>query len=731
MPFLFDGINAALLVTAFVNFALGIVVYRQGAQKKVSRVYAYSIFAIIGWIVAMIFYRSASSDFALLWSLMLYISPTFIASIFLYFTYIFPTQEITQMELGKKAIVIFSINAFLILLILIPGVMITGVSINPGHEKEIYFGKLYLLYFLYITGFFFFGYYRLFRKYLLTLSRLEKAQIIYLVVGYLIASNLAFITNLTLPWLGYFELNWIGQIFTFFIVAFTAYAIIVHRLLDIRLITRKYIVFAASFITILLPSWFVQYFLKQLFTLNSIIVDVLVLGFAASFFPSLKSFYYDFANKYLFSSLYDSKKVIRSLSDKLRSTIEIRAIYQSISDTLVAAFHSKQVTVRIFDEEKRGFCSAYATSGAPKDFHQVGKDFIAYFVKNNAPCQTADLVNAFPRDAFLKKLSMDGVEVIAPLTIKDKIVGAILLAQKETREAYNEEDMQVLNVVGAQAAIAIENALLYEETLAFNETLKKKIDAATKKLQLQNEELQKLDKLKSEFISVISHQLRTPLTASRWALESLAKGQKGKLTVQEKETVTDLQSTNNRLIKQVNELLNVSRIEEGRIRIDPQPLDLVPIIKSIVHEFMPIAEKMKLTVVEKYAKLPPINLDEGVITKALHNFISNGIKYNTPGKKLEVTLKKDGANALLIVKDQGIGIPEAEQKNIFQRFYRASNASTSETEGTGLGMYIAKSAIEISGGKVWFESAPGKGTTFYVSLPLAGSKAQKGEKSLA
>ncbi|MBI4243167.1 MAG: hypothetical protein HY606_03665 [Planctomycetes bacterium] len=260
---------------------------------------------------------------------------------------------------------------------------------------------------------------------------------------------------------------------------------------------------------------------------------------------------------------------------------------------------------------------------------------------------------------------------------------------------------------------------------------RERLQELTKKLEDANDELQKLDKMKSEFISIASHQLRTPLTATKWALEFLAKGDKGKLNKKGKETLIDLCASNDRLIKLVNELLNVSRLEESRVRLDPKPTDVVALMKGLIHEFMPIAKKMNQKIVEQYDDIAKINLDESIVSKAIHNFVSNGIKYNREGKTLTITIKKRPKDILMTIVDEGIGIPKSEQANIFKKFYRASNAMSSQTEGTGLGMYIAKSSIELSGGKVWFESVEGKGTTFFVTLPLEGSKAVEGEKSLA
>lgn len=242
-----------------------------------------------------------------------------------------------------------------------------------------------------------------------------------------------------------------------------------------------------------------------------------------------------------------------------------------------------------------------------------------------------------------------------------------------------------------------------------------------------------LEKTKDEFISIISHQLRTPLTAIRLFIEMLAKGEVGKLKPEQQGYVDKVQASTARMIRLVGDILNVSRVELGRIKVNPSLLDANKIIQSHIDEMQPLAEQKRVKLVFKPTKLSPVMLDQTVFDQVVHNLITNAIRYTKSGEgvvALAFTQEADGGY-LLSVKDNGIGIPPSARPRIFERFYRADNARIVEGEGTGLGLYLIKIIMETVGGRVWFDTEENKGTTFYAQLPPAGMKRREGERSLS
>lgn len=229
-----------------------------------------------------------------------------------------------------------------------------------------------------------------------------------------------------------------------------------------------------------------------------------------------------------------------------------------------------------------------------------------------------------------------------------------------------------------------------------------------------------IDQMKSEFVSVASHQLRTPLTSIKWLLEMMLEGDVGKITKKQEKHLKDVFASNERMIVLVNDLLNVSRIEAGKIKIEPKEVQIEDILTEIAETLKPMAQKKNITMVCHHPKpkLPKLFIDPERISEAFKNVISNAIKYTKDGGKIELSCKQKDQVAEFAVKDNGVGIPKDQQKRIYEKFFRADNIIRMQTEGTGLGLYITKSIIESSGGKMRFESEEGKGTTFYLTLPI-------------
>ena len=226
--------------------------------------------------------------------------------------------------------------------------------------------------------------------------------------------------------------------------------------------------------------------------------------------------------------------------------------------------------------------------------------------------------------------------------------------------------------------------------------------------------------IKNEFISVVSHQLKSPLTNFKWPLELLAAQKLGALNEKQLAYLKDLQENNNRMIKLVNDLLDVSRIEDGRMKIKPQNINLEKIARLVAKDFSNLAEANNVEIVlNADENLPLVNVDPDRIRSVIQNLVDNAVKYSKSKGKIKIILKQERNKFCFRIKDSGVGIPRKQQKQIFTKFFRSDNVLKRQTEGTGLGLFIVKAIIQSSGGKIGFFSEENKGTTFWFSLPIA------------
>ena len=233
-----------------------------------------------------------------------------------------------------------------------------------------------------------------------------------------------------------------------------------------------------------------------------------------------------------------------------------------------------------------------------------------------------------------------------------------------------------------------------------------------------------IDKEKSEFVSLASHQLRTPLTAISWYTEMILSGDIGKVVPEQKKYLEEIYQGNRRMVELVNTLLDVSRIDLGTFVIQAESTDVIALAESVLHEQKSSIEIKKLVITKTFNKQPLIFLiDPKLLRMVFQNLLSNAVKYTQPGGKIELNISFDNKKNLNFkISDNGYGIPQNQQSKIFTKFFRADNVKAKDTEGTGLGLYLVKSIAEKFGGKIWFESKEGNGSTFNIMFPVHSVK---------
>jgi signal transduction histidine kinase len=296
-----------------------------------------------------------------------------------------------------------------------------------------------------------------------------------------------------------------------------------------------------------------------------------------------------------------------------------------------------------------------------------------------------------------------------PLIVENEPIGVVQIASGN-ENFFSEDDMRVVNLISHQIGVIIENARLY------------------KKLYELNQELEKLNRSKSEFISIISHELRTPLTTMKGFVKVLLEEDVGALNVQQKKFLTVVENAVERLSLLISDLLDISRIESGQFKVNIVPTSLDEIITHSVENIKNLVESKNIQLTIKLSKTPPVLADRIRIGQVMDNLLSNAVKFTDYNGKITITTEDRGDWVLVSVKDTGVGIPAKDLDKVFEKFYQVETSAGGRPLGVGLGLAIAKSIIELHNGHIWVESELGKGSNFQFLLPVAKNLTQKGEK---
>lgn len=261
---------------------------------------------------------------------------------------------------------------------------------------------------------------------------------------------------------------------------------------------------------------------------------------------------------------------------------------------------------------------------------------------------------------------------------------------------------------------------LVEEKSNPDDELQKQIDAATAELRKANIELQRLDDGKDEFVSMASHQLRTPLTSIKGYLSMVLEGDAGELNREQRKLLEEAFTSSERMVRLIGDFLNVSRLQNGKFTIDRSAqVNLADLVEQEIDNVDEIAKSRGIGIAyHKPAGFPVLYLDEDKMRQVVMNYLDNAVYYSPESKTITVRLYKNEGTVVLEVIDRGMGVPKAEQKRLFTKFFRAKNAQKQRPDGTGIGLYLAKMVITGHGGRIIFESTEGKGSMFGFRLPI-------------
>jgi signal transduction histidine kinase len=324
-------------------------------------------------------------------------------------------------------------------------------------------------------------------------------------------------------------------------------------------------------------------------------------------------------------------------------------------------------------------------------------------IEDMSPAEIAKFID-YPEesiDRVMHKMPLKSIYEVK-LMVRRRLVGILMVGFYSPVAQIGPADTLLIDRLSESIGLALDNKLLFEEN-----------KHVLRRLSESNAKLRALDEAKDDFVSMASHQLRTPLTSVKGYISMVLEGDAGKITPAQAKLLTQAFYSSQRMVYLIADLLNVSRLRTGKFVIDSAPVNLANVVSEELEQLKETAANRRLKIIyDKPKNFPELMLDETKIRQLIMNFADNAIYYTPAGGKITLKLAETPATVELRVIDNGIGVPRSEQPHLFTKFYRAGNARKARPDGTGLGLFMAKKVIVAQGGALIFESKEGKGSTF-------------------
>lgn len=551
----------------------------------------------------------------------------------------------------------------------------------------------------------------------------KRRQLMAISIGMAISLPLVIVLSFIIPLItGSFAVTEFGITPLIILVFCFYYGVVKYQLFDIRRAAVRTGAYVLSLVTLSVIYYLAAYVISFVMFKDDVETSAVVnpmnvfLALVLAFiFQPIKKFFDKVTNKIFYRDSYDSDVFFARLNRTLTFTTDLRGLLERAAEEVGSTLKSEQAFFFI-----NTFDGHYVTAGTTrhKQLPRSDADLLddVYSKNNSEGVISASLLET--NDPIRRLMYSHRIELILPLNQAGKIIGYLCLGDHQN-SGYTMRDMRVLSTIADELGIAIQNALSIQEVKDLNENLQQRISEATRELRNSNNQLQRLDKAKDEFVSMASHQLRTPLTSVKGYISMILDGDVGDVNDQQRHMLDEAFMSSERMVHLINDFLNMSRIQTGKFLIEKTDVDLAKVVKQEIDSLRPSALARGLNFVYHAPKHCPIlNLDESKIRQVIMNFADNAIFYSKPDTDIIVKLTVDENRVTFTVKDHGIGVPITERAQLFTKFYRASNARKQRPDGTGVGLYLAKRVIDAHKGEIVFESAEGKGSTFGFILPI-------------
>jgi signal transduction histidine kinase len=708
-----------VLLVVVLNIVLGLLIFVRNAKATTNRLFLLLTVMATLWCIASFLTDSANQTDRLAWGRLAFMFPVLFSVCLALLARVFPVNLKTSWRYLSVIVAAGLLNAAICLTPLV----VSGAYFE-GDTTKLVPGPLYGL-FIVIEILLFAAAGASFLQARKLANSSQKSQANFVAIGISVGFVVALACNALLPLVNLNDAVKYGPLGTIFFVAATAYAIVRHQLFDIRTIAARslgYILSIASFSAVYVGVGFLLVG-HLLFGAENIAISLQVAYTTlavvlALTFPSLKQFFDTATRKFFFRDAYDTQVFLDDFNKMLVTTFELSPLLKKSAMMIIERLKPSYAVFDIGSEltitrKVSGF------GAVPKLTTDERDALLKILAKNSQKIIVTDDLDQ--KDQMLREqLQSHSIAIVIRLTTgrHDKGIGYLMLGPKKSGNPFSSQDVKVISIVTNGLVIAVQNSLRIEEIENFNLTLQAKVEEATRKLRRTNEKLKELDEAKDDFVSMASHQLRTPLTSIKGYTSMVLEGDAGKINATQRQLLEQSFFSAQRMVYLIADLLNVSRLKTGKFLIEPMPVNLAEVVSQEIGQLKEVAAGRSLTLTyEQPETFPTLLLDETKTRQVIMNFVDNAIYYTPAGGTIQVKLLETESSVELRVTDSGIGVPKSEQPHLFTKFYRANNARTARPDGTGLGLFMAKKVIVAEGGAIVFHTEEGKGSTFGFVFP--------------
>jgi len=706
-----------VLVTAStISLLIGFIVLLKNSKNMTNILFSFLSLTLFAWSVANYFSLHSASDAQSLNIIKTVFILIVIQNTLLHLFLDTYTNRVPVKEL-KKYVLYIVLSFFLMILIY------ANIIVVDFKNENIVVGPLIALFILHalysvIKGFIAFG-----KMKFETITQKK-----FLFYGLLILWVIVPLTNFVFP--SFLDITIFVRFSSLYVLVFNsliAYSILKYKLFDIRAAVARATAYllVTFFMLIVYTTTFnviqAAAIPDLVITNQQLIINITLTVAMVVSYPYIKRYFDRITSKIFFKDAYDSQELLDDLNRTLVNSTEIQELLTKssllIQENLKTSFTTFFIRATSYFPDR--IIGALRDDPSDKDAEKIQE--LASKLRRKVMYAETEPKNDLEKE-LVKLLKKNDIDIMARLvsTVEYDVkgIGYIFMGAKKSGSLYTKQDLKILEIMSNELTIAVENVLRFEEIEQFNVTLQKKIDDATKKLKQNNDKLKALDEAKDEFVSMASHQLRTPLTSVKGYISMVLEGDAGKVSKPQQKMLGQALFSSQRMVYLISDLLNVSRLRTGKFVIEPKPVYLPDVVESEILQLREGAEAKNLTLsFDKPKKFAILNLDEMKLRQVIMNFTDNAIYYTKSGGKITVSLKETPKTVELRIKDTGIGVPKKEMHKLFTKFYRAENARKARPDGTGLGLFMVKKVIIAQGGSVIFDSKEGKGSTFGFIFP--------------